>query len=145
MIPWGSRWAGVLVLALGCLGCSSEERLHPVSGKVMYKSQPLAGALVTLHPQGSNDPRTERPNGFTQKDGTFTLTTGQKAGAPAGQYLVTIICSRSTQPAGKGKIINTGEDDSVDVLGGMYANPNTSKITVEIRPGNNILPPIELQ
>jgi hypothetical protein len=144
MNVWRRVWAGALALTLGCLGCSSGERLHPVSGKVLYKGQPLAGALVTLHPQGSNDPRVERPNGFTQEDGTFTVTTGQKPGAPAGQYLVTVICSRTVQPEGKGKIINTGGEDSVDILGGAYANPNTSKITVQVQPGNNTLPPIEL-
>jgi hypothetical protein len=145
MKPSGSAWISLLALALGCLGCGSGERLHPVSGKVTYKGKPLSGALVTLHPKDNNDPRVERPNGFTQEDGTFTVVTGQKQGAAAGQYVVTVICSRTIQPEGKGKIINTGGEDSIDLLGGMYANPNTSKITVEVKPGNNTLPPIELQ
>ncbi|MCS7269680.1 MAG: carboxypeptidase-like regulatory domain-containing protein [Gemmataceae bacterium] len=119
--------------------------MYPVSGKVTYKGQPLAGALVTLHPKDSNDPRVERPLGFTQEDGTFTVSTAQKPGAPAGQYVVTVICSRPVKVEGKGKLFSTGGDETVDILGGTYANPNSSKITVEVKPGNNQLPPLELQ
>jgi hypothetical protein len=122
--------------------------LYPVSGKVTYKGQPLSGALVTLHPKGSTDPRVERPVGYTQEDGTFSVKTGQNPGAPAGEYIVTVICSRKVEPKGgsKSKIISFGGDEeTVDILGGTYANPQTSQILVEIKPGNNELSPIELR
>ena len=77
------RWAGLL-LACCCLSCSSDSGLQPVQGKVLYKNQPIAGALVTFHPKGATDVRTLRPVGMTKEDGTFTLTTGDKEGAPAG-------------------------------------------------------------
>lgn len=143
-IQW--NWIGSLLLGCALLvGCSSGEKLYPVSGKVTYKGQPLSGALVTLHPKDSSDPRVERPVGYTQEDGTFRLNTGQREGAPAGQYVVTVICSRTVAPAGgKGKVFNTGGDETVDILGGTYANPNTSKIAVEIKPGPNELPPLDL-
>ncbi|MDW8243585.1 MAG: hypothetical protein RMJ88_10275 [Thermogemmata sp.] len=117
-----------------------------MSGKVTYKGKPLAGALVTFHPKNSSDPRVERPVGYTQEDGTFTVSTAQKTGAPAGQYVLTVICNRTVKPEGKGKILGTGiDEETVDILGGAYTNPNTSKLTVEVKPGNNELPPLELQ
>jgi hypothetical protein len=126
-------------------GCSGGTPLYPVSGKVTHKGSPLSGALVTFHPKDSNDPRAERPTGYTNEDGTFKLTTGQKEGAPAGQYVVTVICTRKVQTENKGKIFNTGgTDETVDILGGAYANPQASKITVEVKPGPNEVP-INLQ
>src|SRR5207245_3238340 len=79
--------------------------LHPVQGKVFYKDQPLGGVLVTFHPKGASDIRTVRPVGLTREDGTFTLTTGQQEGAPAGEYVATFICSETAVAKGGAKVI----------------------------------------
>src|SRR5262245_3096245 len=90
--PPGWRWLFLLPV-LGCLSCSGADSLNPVQGKLLYKGQPMIGALVTFHPKGANDVTTVRPTGLVEPDGTFTLMTGTKEGAPAGDYVVTVIWS----------------------------------------------------
>ena len=133
---------------LGLLGCSGGEKLNTVSGKVFFRDQPLAGALVTFHPKAAmNDVKVERPTGLTKEDGTFTITTGQKEGAAPGEYVVTIICSEVPKADGskKGKSFGTGDIDTVDRLQGAYANMAASKIVVVIKAGNNELEPFNLK
>jgi hypothetical protein len=138
--PW---WWPVLLAALCCLSCSRGAKLNEVRGKVLYKDQPLAGALVTFHPKEGNEVTAVRPTGFTAEDGTFTLTSGQKSGAAAGEYVVTIICSELPKDAKKG--MSTIGIDSQDRLQGAYANRAASKITVEIKEGPNELAPFDLK
>jgi hypothetical protein len=133
------------LFALCGLACSGSSQLNPVQGKVLYKNEPLAGALVTLHPKGSTDVKADRPVGRTKDDGTFTVTTGQAEGAPPGEYMVTIICSQPVNKKGpKSKGLDAGEETE-DVLKGMYADPAHSKITVTIKSGPNQLEPFNLK
>lgn len=138
----------IVIWAVGCAGGSGN--LNPVKGKVLYKGQPLAGALVTLHPRGDNSLHVERPTGFTREDGTFVIVTGQKTGAAAGEYVVTIICSQPAASSDKGKkkgamSFDMGNRDDVDRLGGAYANMAASKLTVTIKNGSNDLEPFNLK
>lgn len=133
------------LLALVCLlniSCSSE-KYYPVKGKVLLNDQPLANATVAFHPKGANDLKTTTSTGVTKEDGTFTLTTGGKEGAPAGEYIVTIICSE-TVGVKKGEIA-TGPPETVDKLKGMYSDKSKSKITVTITAGENNLEPFKLK
>lgn len=130
-------------VCLSGLSCSERDKLHPVQGKVLYKNQPLSGALVTFHAKGADDLKADPPVGQTSDDGTFTLMTGQKTGARAGEYVVTIICSET--PASKPGQISTGEVETQDRLKGAYAERTGSKITVTIKPGNNQLEPFDLK
>jgi hypothetical protein len=89
--------------------------------------------------------KADRPIGLTKEDGTFTVMTGQKDGAPAGEYMVTIICS---VPVNKktGKAISLGSDEeTIDVLSGKYADVNNSKLPVTIKSGPNQLEPFDLK
>jgi hypothetical protein len=137
------RWLAVLLTPC-CLACSGGGGLNPVQGKVLYKNQPLKGAVVTFHPKGANEVTALRPIGLTQEDGSFTLTTGPKEGAPAGDYVVTLICPEEVAPKGK-KVISTEGPDSRDRFQGAYANPATSALKVAIRKGANQLEPFHLK
>jgi hypothetical protein len=136
---------GIVVLLSGIgLSCSSSgENYYPVKGKVTYKNEPLAGALVTFHPQGKTDLTTMVSTGLTQDDGSFTVETGGKSGMPAGDYIVTIICSETVKP--KAGVITTGPPDSKDKLGGLYADKDKSAIKVTIKAGENQLEPFHLK
>ncbi|HSQ54322.1 MAG TPA: hypothetical protein VLM40_01145 [Gemmata sp.] len=142
---WCAAFLGVI--ALTATGCSSGEKLNPVKGKVLYKGEPLAGATVSFHPKGANDLKRQPAIGLTQEDGTFTVKTGPDDGAPAGDYVVTIICTAQPKAAdGKKKILSFGSEDiSVDRLGGAYANMANSKINVTIKDGKNELEPFNLK
>jgi len=84
----------IFVLAVsGPIGCSSsagnEGGLVPVAGRIMYRGEPVRGAVVTFVPDG------DRPvlEGFgrTDSEGRFqieTYTVGK--GVPPGHYKVTV-------------------------------------------------------
>jgi hypothetical protein len=130
--------------ALLCLSCSgSGVSLNPVHGKVLYKNQPLKGALVTFHPKGHTDITTVPSVGLTGEDGTFDVTTGKKEGAPAGEYVVTLICSEEVAPKHK-RAMSFAPPETRDRLGGTYANMETSKIRVAIKKGVNQLEAFDL-
>ena len=138
--PWW-RWL-ILLPALGCLSCSGKGGLNHVQGKVLYKNQPLEGAVVTFHPKGGDKFKADRPYGMTKEDGTFTLTTGKEEGAPAGEYVVTLICPERVAPK---KAFSTELPESQDRFKGAYADPATSTFKVEIKQGMNQLEPFQLK
>jgi hypothetical protein len=133
-----------LLLLLPC-GCGSGSALNPVKGKVTFKNEPLKGAVVTFHPKGATDVKTIRPVGLTDEKGEFTLTSGQKEGAMAGEYVVTIICSEEVTPKGGKKVISTGPPETRDRLQGAYAEHTKSTLNVEVKPGPNQLEPFVLK
>ena len=138
------RQLSICLLALCCMSCSTGERLNPVHGKVLYKNQPIEGIVVTFHPKGATDINTVFPVGLTKEDGTFTLTTGQKEGAPAGEYTVTAICPQQKGVKAKGGM-SMQRYDSEDRFKGAFAREETSTIKVEIKNSVNELDPINLQ
>jgi hypothetical protein len=71
------------------------------------------------------------------------VTTGKKEGAPAGEYVVTIICSEVVEK-GK-KSMSTEPPESRDRLKGAYADRAKSRITVKITNGPNQLETWDLE
>jgi hypothetical protein len=141
--PLSLRQWLVLLPALCCLSCSSNSTLYPVQGKVLHNNQPAKGAVVTFHPVGVDEVKAIRTTGLTREDGTFTLTTSQQEGAPAGEYEVTFIWPEEV--ARKGKMISTEPPDTRDRLQGAYADRRKSKLKVEIKKGPNQLEPFHLK
>jgi hypothetical protein len=111
-----------------------------VQGKVTYQGEPLAGAIVSFHPEGGGrDPAV----GLTGADGAFSVTTGDLSGAHAGKYRVTIICLVPAKEQPKGMAFG-GEPETEDRLKGAYAKVASSKISAEIKDGPNQLAPFDL-
>ena len=76
---------GILLLTIGC--GPSRPAMVPVSGKVLYKGQPLEGATVAFIPVGSGRPST----GTTDSEGKFTLQAFEEGdGAVIGNHAVTV-------------------------------------------------------
>lgn len=136
---------GLLVLlGFGAISCSQPVSLNPVQGKVLHQSKPLGGALVVFHPEAGQDIKQQSTTGLTKEDGTFSLTTGETSGAPAGKYVVTIICATPVASTGEGMAFG-GIPETEDRLKGAYANRDTSQIKVEIKTGSNQLEPFDLK
>ncbi len=132
-------WALLPLCAALLSSCSGE--LNPVDGKVLYKGNPIKGAVVILHPDDDKGKATN-PSGVTAADGTFTLATGKEGGARPGRYTVTVLWYKEQTPSGK---ITMEPPQPEDQLNGRYANPASSKIKVEIKTGVNHLEPIVLE
>jgi hypothetical protein len=137
------RWLVVLA-AVACASCSKDAGLNPVQGKILYKGNALAGAVITFHPKGAGrNINTQLPVGHSGEDGSFTLTTGDKQGAPAGEYAVTVICPEEVKlPKGQ---ISTAPPESKDRFQGAYANRDSTTIRAEVKAGPNQLEPFQLK
>ena len=84
--------AFVCVSSWGCGSAGKTPDLYPVSGKVTYQGKPLAAAKLVFIPAAEDPkkPSAERPNAETDAEGSYELTWGDEAGAPAGKYKVMI-------------------------------------------------------
>ena len=87
--------SAVLALLTLCpAGCAKPPpRLVPVSGKVMYRGEPVRGMKVTFVPDLAKGNRQGQDGrGTTGDDGSFTLHTyPDGAGAMPGHYKVTVL------------------------------------------------------
>lgn len=124
--------------ALGGCGSSTEfPKTAPTSGTATYKGKPVAGLRVTLNPKSASG-IAYAPTGETAKDGKFVIITGPNAGAPPGDYVVTITWPKADSDR------KTGLDIEVDLLKGKYGDPAKSEWKVTIKDGDNALGPYKL-
>lgn len=133
--------AALLVTLLSLLsGCGGEDwhaETVPVTGSVTINGQIPAGAMIKLHPTGEKlDKRGSRPAAIVGEDGTFALQTYEHGdGAPAGEYIFTIIWPQEPKLGGL----------SPDRLNYRYASPKTSQeFIVHIDADTTTLGPIEI-
>jgi hypothetical protein len=140
-----------LVLFCGILsGCHDQFEVlptHPVSGKVMFKGQPLANAEIWLVPTTDkvlNAKTIIRPYAKSGKDGTFTITSYIKDdGAPAGDYGVIVQKVSSQGPTDD---VESNEENAVKTkapkgaaLPTKYRTATTSGLTFTVKDGPNQL------
>ncbi len=144
--PRFSFW--LIVLASTAVSCSSSSRpeLFPVRGKVLVKNKPAGGVLLTFLPAGEKDPTPFRPLAITSEDGSFLVTTDEEDGAPAGEYVVTMVWKDAAPTkAKKDKNIQMMMGSpQVDKLGGKYADRKKG-LKVKIEKGPNELKTFELK
>jgi len=117
---------GVAAVLLGCLtlavGCSSGPKLVTVSGKVTAGKVPLTSGAITFVPDESKGNKAKvSPTGQINSDGTYSLMTNGKPGAPVGHYKVTVFTDfpGSTAP-------------SKVKLDPIYSDPTKTLLNVEI-------------
>lgn len=144
----------ILVAAAGAAGCGSPAGLVPVTGKVLHRGEPAAGAVVYFHrevePGSASGPI---PFGIVEDDGTFTLVTeGQGNGARPGRYSVLVewgdhksdgvipVKSRGKAPLVKRSRVRSGPDK----LKGRYLDVAKPLLHADVAPGSNALPPFDL-
>jgi hypothetical protein len=158
-----NRKVTVLLIAasgtLGLSGCGHPAGLFPVSGKVLFKGEPAAGAVVYFHREGPPPiPASTIPFGIVDEDGSFSLASdGQGDGCPPGKYAVLVEWkARSETPVaqpnpsrvkGKPKVIpvnSRSTRNDVDRLRGRYFDISKPLIHADILPQSNSLTPFEL-
>ncbi len=114
--------------------------LHPFSGIINVDGKPSAGAVVALHPEGVSSLGPVTPNGVTDENGMFMLTTYTNAdGAPEGKYRVTVSWA---------DVKNTGGGDleyGHEKLPRRYQDKAASGIEVEVKAGISESPVIQLK
>jgi hypothetical protein len=124
-------WSAVCV---SLLGCGKGGGLVPVTGKVTYKDQPVAGATVTFVPEGGTP-----AIGVTDANGVYTLNTQGLPGTVKGNHKVGITKVASAAEAlsptpGDMKKMQTGPKtpDPKSEIPAKYAAPQASGLTVVV-------------
>ena len=133
----------LLIVLLGALylaGCKPQQNLAPLSGKVLYKNEPLKFGGVMFQPEAG-----QPSHAAIQADGSFTLSTFRDGdGATVGKNLVRITCFPSQQPAGE----STASQGEVATGGSLiptrYNDFNTSALVIEVPASGNDNVVIEL-
>lgn len=143
----------VLAVALVLSGCggggegtAKREKTHPVSGKVTYRGQPVAGATITFNP--GQDPARKAGFGITDDNGNYSIGTYAVGdGAIEGSYMVTIskalpAAVRQPDPP-EDQYVPPEEMPAakptppVQMIPAKYASPTSSGLTFEVKPGSN--------
>lgn len=91
----GPLSAALVVGLAGLSGCGREERLVPVSGRVIVNGKPLPLGKVVFQPDADrgNTSRQE-PRGSIDDQGVYRLSTGDREGAPPGWYRVAVFAMK---------------------------------------------------
>ncbi len=115
---------GLFLLGLFACGCGGTR--HPVAGRVLLNGKPLEGAegSVVLKPDAVKGNKTKAASyAKLQADGSFTVETDGKPGAPAGWYKVIVT---ATKPGA-----NPNEDTPL-VVPARYATEADTPLSVEV-------------
>ena len=126
----------VFSLAFTSCGGKKPKPLYPTSGKLLINGQPVGNVTVFLTVENPADAEETRSFATTELDGTFKLTTrALNDGAPAGDYVVTLIYEPLDSPLMRQK----GKPPSFDK---KYSDPKTSPLRAKItaQPQNTLDP-----
>ena len=116
----------LLLLCLALAGCDSAAKVVPVQGKVLLNATPLASGSLVFKPdaaKGNNS--TYQPASDISTDGTYTLYTREKPGAPAGWYKVGVVAegpASATDPYAP----------RTSLIAQKYNDPETSGLAIEV-------------
>ena len=114
---------GILTLAL--CGCNSDGlgTLYPVSGKVTLDDKPLEDAQISFMADTEKGNKAPASPFGKCKDGSYSLTTKDKSGAPAGWYKVVIT---TKYPGGPEKPVEIPD---------KYTDAGKTDLSVEVKSG----------
>ena len=131
----------VAAWAAAAAGCGNANGLYPVTGKVLFKGEPAAGATVTFLRKGAVSQQESPAQGVVSEDGSFSLAGPTGSGALPGEYVVLV---EWKEGAGK-KRGRAPALSAPDRLKHRYLDPNKPRLTAKVEPAANQLPPFELR
>ena len=124
------------LLGLGLAGCgSTEDGLHPVTGKVTFQGKPVAGGQIRFR-----DAQAGIDMVANLSEAAYAATTGGRAGLPEGTYGVAILPPRWDMP-----MVPPGEQirqpaqppPCLDIPA-RYRQLATSGLELTVQPGENV-------
>jgi hypothetical protein len=134
------RFGAVLLFAAlaGC-GDKSQFKTYSAEGTVTLNGNPLAGAHVWLLPKNTEHQNAQivvRPQGTTNSEGKFTLTTYyQNDGAPLGEYDVIVLHGDIDPDADSGE--SKGKKSKKPIVPHKYKDAKTSGLSTTVASGDN--------
>jgi hypothetical protein len=127
-------------LVAGCNSASQGPETHPVTGRVTYQGEPIAGVTLTFHPQSEGN----SAQVITDDKGEFDVFTyydngkNQKRGMAAGEYRV------SALKLDRASIKSTMQPPK-NLLPQSYASPETSGLKATVVAGQDNTPVFDLK
>jgi hypothetical protein len=140
-IAWIAMFAMVEVILLSGCGKSNEGRgpSYPAEGLVLLDGEPVAGANVVFYPLGDANKDAKPSRGLTDSAGKFHLGThAADDGAPAGEYVVTVIRYPMRKQSDGG--YSAGAND----LPKKYAGAKTTDLRIQHNGERSKLPTLAL-
>jgi hypothetical protein len=122
---------GLVLAVLAVVGCSGDEPLTPVHGRVFFRGQPLPGGTIVFTPDPERGGRGPLAYAEISADGRYSLRSGDKLGAVAGWHRVTIAPPAPAVTPGQ-----TIRPPAVE-LPRRYSDPEQSGLLREVRPGKS--------
>jgi hypothetical protein len=145
---FGVGLGSTICLCVALPGCSKDAvkvpALHPVTGTVTYKGQPVAGATVTFI--ADTKPPTEkerssdksapqwaaRCSGVADESGNYSLQWDDfHPGAPPGTYKVAITAVGTFEEG------DDPDEPRKNAIPDKFGNPQTSGLTAKVEEGDN--------
>jgi hypothetical protein len=130
IIRWG---IGPIALALliGGWGCGNgTPTLTQVTGRVTFRNLPVQNGTIVFIPDSTKGERGPIAKGKIGADGSFSLSTGEAYGAPAGWYRVTV-AAVVAGPAVQGQPFAIPQS----LLPEKYRDPELSELACQVKPG----------
>src|SRR5262249_5481974 len=119
--------ACLLLTAAGCR--SGTAPLAAVRGKVTYRGEPLRSGTIVFAPDAARGTHGELAQAEIQPDGTFTLMTGDAAGAVPGWHRVTVCALYPALPTLPGQ----PPAPPLSLLPPRYREPQLSGLSCEVK------------
>jgi hypothetical protein len=122
-----TRFVGIFAaaasLTFALSGCKKSVNTVPVSGKVTLDGNPITSGQVTFTPTDDGGSK-ELSAGTIGSDGSYTIKTGGKEGAPPGKYKASITPAMAANSKSDGK-----PDIPYPII---YTTPNKTPLTIEV-------------
>ena len=125
---------GLLVFLSGCGGSSDNVygvgKTVPVSGKVTFEKKIPANATVGIafHPEEKGSGANLPSSGSVNEQGSYTLGTGSKEGAPVGKYKVVITATVPENPKDQ-------YSPNKSVIDPKYSSAGTTPLSAQVAEG----------
>jgi len=133
------RTAAVLAACALVVGCSDRPRMATVKGTVTLDGAPLVAGTVTFESPGLRPATAKIVRGELTEVSTFEPNDG----APVGSHSVAVAASEdaaSAVVADPGQATPKGSYMvGKSIIPRAYNDPATSKLTVEVTPGENVV------
>lgn len=139
----------IILMFLGCYGCSNDNRpkdlprLYPVTLTITLEDQPLDNAHVSLYAENVSDAKWTVGCRTDSQGKAVIMTHGQFRGSPAGKFKVCVRKSESesadTQadtslsvygPTGTGSVM----PKITNLVDPLFADPKSTPLEIEVSP-----------
>ena len=122
------------IAASGCADSSDVGRTVPVSGKATFENSPLTAksTIIVFKPDASRGNTSPfEPTGTVDADGSYTLKTKGRSGAPPGWYKVIVTAREETDPTHP-KSPQQRRPVAKSLLPAKYGQVETSGLSIEV-------------